>query len=57
MSVQFLNVRSFDGATLVSETGVYEMGNFLGSGAAGTVYEATRRDSQQARRVTTHTTL
>lgn len=47
MAVQFLNVRSFDGATLVSETGVYEMGNFLGSGAAGTVYEATRRDSQQ----------
>lgn len=48
MAVQFLTVRSFDGATLVSEAGAYDMGNFLGSGAAGTVYEAQHRGSQRS---------
>lgn len=47
MSVRFLSARSYDGATLVSEAGVYDMGNFLGSGAAGTVYEAQERSSQE----------
>jgi hypothetical protein len=44
--VIFASVRSFDGATLVTDTDVYDMGSFLGGGAAGTVYEAVSQRTQ-----------